>query len=729
VKSKIESERRPVRRALRWRYLVLCGLLFFLWGVRPSIGETPTISSFQRAQTLVPLPTSLEPELPNYERGYLPPEIDFDHLSESYREAPPFLAQTLPSRWDWRDQDVVTGVRAQGECGACYAFASLGSLESQLAMRGEGIWDLSEKNVRDCSYGSGKCAGGNIWNVTNHLSRYGAVNESCDPYSPNEAACKTACQPAKVADQLWAFAGTAVPPTSMLKSWLRAYGPLYVSMDSGSNSATWGPTFERYDGSYTLYRPGSYELDHTVLLVGWDDALRHGGGQGAWLVKNSWGTNWGNGGYFSMAYESAGLGSNAAVIKDWHDPRPGETLLHYDQAGLQGTLGCQDQRHAYAMIRFVPTTSGCLEQIELWTVDRTRQVAVSIYDAFNGHTPSGLLRELPPTRFDHAGYHHISINPPLSVTAGNDIYVMVLVENDTLDRPLPMDQLAPAQAGRSYLSCTGLPGSWTDLTSYREANIGVRARMANCAVQATPTASGTPSRTPTPTSTLTPTRTVTPTPTGPTLTPLPKEPRSWISLALSRYQLVPAATPTPTYTATPDTIPQQVLLAIADACVLEGHPTYQTGITTDMWAGYDDTLDPSGRIVRSLVRFDLASLPPGRTITQALFRVYLVRSWDYPNRSRSITTHRITSNWAEADVTWGNKPGFADTYGSSSIVHGSWDWYDFDVTHLVSAWYNGTHPNYGILLRGPEVSGQDASWRGFGTREGAYPPQLVIDLH
>ncbi len=740
--SKIKSERRHVRRALWWWYFVLCGMLFFLLGVRPSIGQTPAISPFQRAPTVVPLPISPEPELPNYERGYLPHGINFDHLSEAYREAPPSLEQTLPSRWDWRDQGVVTGVSAQGECGSCYAFAGIGSFESQLAMRGEGIWDFSEKNVRDCNYGSSRCAGGNIWNVANHLSRYGAVTESCDPYSPYEAPCNTLCPPVKVADQLWVLGGSTVPPTALLKSWLRVYGPLYVTMDSGASSATWGATFEQYDGSYTLYRPGSYELDHAVLLVGWDDGLRHSGGQGAWLVKNSWGINWGNGGYFGMAYESAGLGSNAAVIMDWHDPRPEETLLHHDRAGFQDALGCRDQRHAYALVRFVPTSSGCIEQIELWTIDRTRQIAISIYDAFDGHTPSGLLRELPSTRFDHAGYHPIPIDPPLAVTAGNDIYVMAFIENESVEYPLPMDGLAPAQAGRSYLSCSGLPGSWADIVGYREANIGVRARMAGCTVQATPTASSTPSRTPTPTRTYTPTPTITP--PGPMLTPLPKEPRSWIPLALRHHQGMPAPIPTstvtptstrtitatPTHTVTPeptDTITQHTLFSTADACVLEGYPTFNAGDTRDMWAGYDDDLDPGGRIVRSLVRFDIADLPPGRAIVKATLRLHLVSSWDFPDRSRTITTHRITANWAENSVTWNNKPGYAEAYGSRSIVSAAWGWYDLDVTHLVSAWYNGTHPNYGIMVRGPEVSGQDASWRGFGTRESSYVPHLIVE--
>ena len=151
------------------------------------------------------------------------------------------------------------------------------------------------------------------------------------------------------------------------------------------------------------------------------------------------------------------------------------------------------------------------------------------------------------------------------------------------------------------------------------------------------------------------------------------------------------------------------------------------GHTIDMWAGYDDYLDPDGEIVRGLVRFDLSGLPPDAQINSATLRLYLIASWDYPNCSRTITTHRIGSDWAEMTVTWNNKPSCLEAYGSNSVQEGAWGWYDFDVTALVQAWANGSQPNYGIMIRGPEHSGPDSSWRGFSTREGPHPPQLVIN--
>ncbi len=169
------------------------------------------------------------------------------------------------------------------------------------------------------------------------------------------------------------------------------------------------------------------------------------------------------------------------------------------------------------------------------------------------------------------------------------------------------------------------------------------------------------------------------------------------------------------------------LESVADATVLEGRPTSNFGETADMWVGYDESLEPYPQTARSLVRFDLSGLPPSAVIAKATLRLYLVNSWDYPNRVRTVTTYRPGGEWAETTVTWQNAPGPAEAYGSADVPHGAWAWYSFDVTELVRAWQAGTHPNHGIMVRGPEVSGDDSSRRGFGTRESDAPPQLVIE--
>jgi len=175
---------------------------------------------------------------------------------------------------------------------------------------------------------------------------------------------------------------------------------------------------------------------------------------------------------------------------------------------------------------------------------------------------------------------------------------------------------------------------------------------------------------------------------------------------------------------------QQTFESIADACILEGRPTTNFGETADMWVGYDESGSPPyAEAARSFVLFDISEIPGNATINSATLRLYLVNSWDYPNRFRTVTTYRVPSGWLETGITWNNAPQPAEAYGEDEvevIQDGIGGWYEFDVMELVSAWHGGTYANHGIMVRAPEVSGDDSSRRGFSAREGESPPQLVV---
>jgi hypothetical protein len=74
-------------------------------------------------------------------------------------------------------------------------------------------------------------------------------------------------------------------------------------------------------------------------------------------------------------------------------------------------------------------------------------------------------------------------------------------------------------------------------------------------------------------------------------------------------------------------------------------------------------------------------------------------------------------------VNWSNAPSPAEQYGSDGVTHGDWRWYEFDVTALAQAWFDGTQANNGVMLRGEE---ERLGRRGFSTREGPHAPELVI---
>jgi hypothetical protein len=170
--------------------------------------------------------------------------------------------------------------------------------------------------------------------------------------------------------------------------------------------------------------------------------------------------------------------------------------------------------------------------------------------------------------------------------------------------------------------------------------------------------------------------------------------------------------------------------AIEDADISQAYPTTNNGASSSMYVGYDDYHTPGWEILRSMIKFDVSEIPASTSISSAVLRVYYTGYYDYAGYSRTITSYRISSNWSEASVTWNTAPSIAETYGTVSLIaaSSSFGWYSIDVTNLVRGWVNGTLPNYGVMLRGPEQSGSDSSWRNFATKEAgsSYTPYLQI---
>ena len=501
MKHSHDIPRHPIRtRHWRWLSQILAtGLLLATSTLALSSAEpTPSV----RAQA--PPPNGpRQPQMAPLRQGSLPGTalsangptagslllpVDLSHLSER-RLGGAILAGDLPDVFDWRDQNgrsYVTPARDQRPCAACYAFSFLGQMEAKLLMDGAGSYDLSENQAKECNWtarsrfeyppGSpwGNCSGGNSFMLANLFSQTGTVLESCDPYVGGDVGCNTTCPYQQtVLDWRLITAGPA-PEPDVLKRYLYEHGPLSVSMfidlDGGFNPA--------YDGSFTLdYEVAPDRANHTVLLAGWSNRLPPVRGEtgpaDGWVLKNNWGPNWGDQGFFYVRYGAANIGAISSFVHRWQEYDPGGQLWHYDEGGWWHSWGCEDTS-AWALARFTAPSDAIIERVEFWTTDATTDVDVFLYREFDGDRLSGLLAGKLDSRFDEVGYHSVRLDTPIRVARGQDVVAVLKTTNKSYGFPISGDPHGKLEPGRTYLSCEG--HWWHDMGADYGADLGIRLR-------------------------------------------------------------------------------------------------------------------------------------------------------------------------------------------------------------------------------------------------------------
>ncbi len=233
-------------------------------------------------------------------------------------------AQTLPASYDWRALNGVTPIKNQGNCGDCWAFSTVGPLESQLALQnvlqnGKPTV-LSEQYLVSCNTSGWSCNGG--WFAHDyHMDESGqdnngpgAVLSSADPYTGTSSKCTaTYNHPYRLSS--WAYVGSesAVPSASAIKQAIYTYGPVSVGVYAG-------PKFQAYSsGVFNTNESGA--INHAVVLVGWNDNPPNGQPP-YWILRNSWGTSWGQSGYMNIAYGINQVGYAANFIEYAATPNP-----------------------------------------------------------------------------------------------------------------------------------------------------------------------------------------------------------------------------------------------------------------------------------------------------------------------------------------------------------------------------------------------------------------------
>jgi C1A family cysteine protease len=259
-----------------------------------------------------------EPRLGYLPSRGVPPLEEQEALAAQALSALPPSAPSYPPSVDLRDSEVgrlVGPIRDQGACGSCVAFGACAAVEGTLRAKNEDPnldVDLSEAHLFYCSAAAeGRTCGGPTggWYPKAALdvfSQRGVPDEACFPYTAGDQPC-TACED-------WEGRATTIDSWQPLhtlpemKDWVATHGPTVGSMVVYED-------FQFYAGGVYRHVSGEKLGGHCVCIVGYDDENEY------WIGQNSWGSGWGEEGFFRIGYGQCAIDSGMLGVEGVRSPQ------------------------------------------------------------------------------------------------------------------------------------------------------------------------------------------------------------------------------------------------------------------------------------------------------------------------------------------------------------------------------------------------------------------------
>jgi C1A family cysteine protease len=413
--------------------------------------------------------------------GLLPSPIDFSFLKSAFVGS---RVLAYPSVFDLRGLGRLSPVEDQGQHGTCWAFAAMGSLESCLLPSDPETYSEDNLVLNSGFDPDPYDGGGNSLMASADLASWaGPVSTSEDAYGDGYTPSGLIAEK-HVQDILYLPARSGALDNDAIKSALMSYGAVYTTLfaDEGMCGSRTSPAYDAATAAYCY--SGAAAPNHAVDIVGWDDSYSRDNfsttpaGDGAFIVRNSWGAGWGRSGYFHVSYYDARIGYQGAPACDqdanavFCDAEPTSNfsdIYQYDPLGWTQSEG-YGRDTAWFANDFTAHDSALLSAAGFYAA-----APGSSYTVYAATGTSSMTAEGSGS-FSTAGYHTVTFTTPVQLTAGQGFEVAVELTTPGYHYPIPVETAiagyssAATPSGQSFVSVNGT--SWCNLT---DANVCLKA--------------------------------------------------------------------------------------------------------------------------------------------------------------------------------------------------------------------------------------------------------------
>ena len=386
----------------------------------------------------------------------------------------------VPTAYDLRDNKRVSAIRNQGSYGTCWAFAATSALESSLLPEEKALFSVDHMTMSN-SFDANQYDGGEYTMGMAYLAAWqGPVYEADDPYGDGET--DSNLKAVRHVQEMQIVDGKDYEG---IKEAVFKYGGVQTSLYSTIRSSQ-GDS-EYYNKTTNAYcYIGTEKPNHDVVIVGWDDNYPSANfntpleGDGAFICQNSWGSDFGDDGFFYVSYYDTNIGTHNVVYTRVDDTDNYDHIYQSDLCGWVGKMG-YDSEQIYGANVFQTKSAQKLAAASFYATGANTEYEVYVVHNFVNEKSFDESEKLAEGVLKKAGYYTIDFDKEVELAAGEKYAIMIRVKTPGSKHPLAIEydsgekilQGVDLDDGEGYISPNGK--KFVNVKEKRDCNLCIKA--------------------------------------------------------------------------------------------------------------------------------------------------------------------------------------------------------------------------------------------------------------